>query len=122
MSEATFLETVMHGTNLDSASAAREATKATLETLGERLSRGEVEDVGEYLPSDFRAWLLESESSAQTLTAEGFLERVAEREGTSKPTAHRHARSVLQALESEVPEVELFRARTQLPDEYEAFL
>lgn len=42
-------------------------------------------------------------ASAETLTAEGFVEHVAEREGTTKTAAHRHAQAVLGAFEPEAP-------------------
>ncbi|MFB6194915.1 MAG: DUF2267 domain-containing protein [Haloplanus sp.] len=103
----------------DSAEEARDAARATLETLGERLARGEAMDIADFLGPDPTAWIVEDQhEAAAEFDAEEFIERVADREGVSKQVAHRHAQAVFDGLESAVPGSELRRARTQLPDGY----
>ncbi|MFB6120419.1 MAG: DUF2267 domain-containing protein [Halobacteriaceae archaeon] len=120
---AEALEQVKHLADLDSTEAARETTEAVLRTLGERLARGEAEDLADFLTPDLRAWLLAPENEdAEEFPPEEFVERVAEREGVDTETAHDRVQAVFDGLSLMVREDELDRARTQLPESYHTLL
>lgn len=113
------LSAVERTDEFDSEDEAREATKATLETFGERLARGEAMDIADFLGPNPTAWIVEDqEEPADEFDIETFVERVADREGVSKQAAQRHAQAVFEGFDRVVPESELNRARTQLPDGY----
>jgi uncharacterized protein (DUF2267 family) len=106
--------------------AARRATAAVLETLGERITHGEVEDVEARLPPELRPPLERgdhlSHGAARPLSVKDFVLRVAEREGVTPDTAHEHARAVFLTLREVVGEKEFSDVDAQLPDEYSALL
>jgi uncharacterized protein (DUF2267 family) len=99
---------------------AEQAVRATLQTLGERISGGEARDVAQQLPDELRPLL--HDGDAQAFGVEEFLERVANREGVPVPTAHRHARAVFRALGHAVPPTELADVASELPKEYDELL
>src|SRR4051794_21194080 len=90
MDETGFLSRVQRDAGL-SGPAAERAVRATLETLGERLSSGQARDLAVQLPGTLGA-LLVSDTNAQAFDLAEFVRRVAEREGTDPATAERHAR------------------------------
>lgn len=105
----------------DSVDDARNATTATLETLGERVSEGEMADLATYLPPEFaEVATTRSRERPPGFGVEEFVSRVADREGVDEDAAESHARAVLDALSDAVADREFRRARTQLPDEYDA--
>lgn len=71
--------------------AARRATDAVLETLAERISGGEVEDLIARLPVELRRPLErgneESHGEAQRMSLEAFVRRLAERENRTRSPA-----------------------------------
>jgi uncharacterized protein (DUF2267 family) len=104
--------------------AARRAVNAVLETLAERISGGEVEDLIARLPIELRAPLRQgnatSKGNATRMSLDEFLERVAEREGVGVLDARRHARAMFETLREAVPEDEFLDATAELPNEYAA--
>lgn len=116
-----FVDGVSGRAGFDSADDARNATTATLETLGERLSEGETTDLATYLPEEFRATITEpSDERPPDFGVEAFVSRIADREGVDEDAAESHAQAVLAVLSDAVADREFRRARTQLPDEYDA--
>jgi uncharacterized protein (DUF2267 family) len=119
------LEHVRRHGGLDEASA-RRATEAVLETLGERISRGEVEDLLAQLPVELHAPLRRgddlSHGAARPMSLDDFVRRVAEREGVTPDTAREHARAVFAALRAAISSDEFFDVSAQLPDDYAALL
>ena len=99
--------------------AAERAARATLETLGERLSWGEARDLAADLPSGVRDWLLEARGDAEPFDAVEFVRRVAEREGTDPDTAARHARATIVALARLERSDEIADLLTELPKDYD---
>lgn len=77
--------------------AAERAVQATLQTLAERRSRGEARHILQELPAELKPWIY-TETDAEALGIDEFLERVAQREGTDVETALQHARAVFAAL------------------------
>jgi uncharacterized protein (DUF2267 family) len=99
---------------------------AVLETLGDRISRGEVEDLAERLPPQLREPLLRgdalSHGAARPLSLEEFELAVAERAGVTPDQARGHARAVFATLREAVGPKEFSDMVAQLPDEYHALL
>jgi uncharacterized protein (DUF2267 family) len=119
--EQKFVDIVRERTGLDE-DAARRAAGAVLETLAERISGGQAEDVAPWLAGELRTAF---ERGARkhgerplTLSLDEFLARVAEREGTGIDEAHEHSRAVFAALERALPQKELTDTLAQLPREY----
>jgi uncharacterized protein (DUF2267 family) len=105
---------------------ARRVTDAVLETLGERIAHGEVEDLAAELAPEFRVPLqhgdAESHGRSQQMPLDEFLHRIAEREGVSPDVAPDHARAVFLTLREALPEQEISDLMAQLPSDYEPVL
>jgi uncharacterized protein (DUF2267 family) len=102
---------------------AERATRATLQTLGERIDRGEVRDLISRLPARFHEPLEEggerSGGKAVPMSLGGFIARVAEREGVDEFRARDHARAVLATLHEQVGDDEWTDVTAELPREYD---
>jgi uncharacterized protein (DUF2267 family) len=108
---------------------ARRATDAVLETLGERIAAGEVEDLIVRLPLELHEPLRRGEQRsgphATPMRFDEFVKRVAEREGgpvASVLQAAEHARAVLATLHDAVGDEEWLDVTAQLPREYDALV
>lgn len=112
-----FITMVEQQTRLDRDGAKR-ATRATLETLAQRLSKGEARDLLEQLPAEMKPWIY-TESPAEPFDMEEFLRRVAEREDVDVATADRHARAVFYALGRAVSADEIADVAAELPQDFE---
>lgn len=112
-------------TGLD-ADGARRVTEAVLETLAERVSAGEVEDLMKELPPELHDPLRRgnalSHGAARRWPLEEFLRRVAEREGVTPEQAREHARAVFATLREALSEKEVSDLTAQLPKEFTAVL
>jgi uncharacterized protein (DUF2267 family) len=101
--------------------AATRATAAVLETLAERIAAGEVRDLIAHLPvqlhEPLRRGVAESGAEAEPMPLEAFVQRVADRAGTSLDGAVENIRAVLATLWEAVDE-EYFDVRVQLPPDY----
>jgi uncharacterized protein (DUF2267 family) len=120
-----FLSRVADRAGLDS-ERARHAAEAVLETLGERIAGGEVEDLAAQLPADLRPALERGNArtggKAQRMSLPDFLSRVAEREGVSPEEAREHAYAVLTTLRAAISEKEFDDLLAELPDQYRELL
>jgi uncharacterized protein (DUF2267 family) len=116
----TFIATVEDYAGVDREEAER-AIRATLETLGERLTEGEVRDIAAYLPDALRPFL-RGGGNAGRLDLRDFLGRVSERAGVPMPTAARYARAVFTALGRALPRREQRDLAAQLPDDFAVLL
>jgi uncharacterized protein (DUF2267 family) len=120
-----FVRAVAERAGLD-ADAARRATYAVLETLGERIAGGEVEDLVDRLPAELHAPLKVgdglSNGAARRMSLEEFLRRVAEREGVTPVEAAKHTRAVFATLREVIDDDEFLDVTVQLPGEYAAVL
>jgi uncharacterized protein (DUF2267 family) len=102
---------------------AEEAARATLATLGERISRGDARALAADLPADVRSWLLDAGGAdAEPFDAAEFVRRVAAREGVDLETAEGHVRAVFVALARLVRRPEMSRLLAELPADYAALL
>jgi uncharacterized protein (DUF2267 family) len=117
----TFLRRVADRAGLDEAGA-RRATDAVLETLAERISHGEVDDLAALLPVELHPALrrgdAESNRAATKMSLARFVERVAQREGVTPDEAQEHARAVFATLREAVGEKEFTDVTDQLPRDY----
>jgi uncharacterized protein (DUF2267 family) len=111
-----FLGHVQHRARLGSRGEAERATRATLETLTERLVGGEAHDLASQLPPELARFLqLPDAGIGAKLTLEDFFELVSEREGVELVEATLHARVVIGVLTEAVSMGEIKDVRVQLP-------
>ena len=100
-----FLGQVRHRTGLGSRAEAERATRATLETLAERLAGGEARDLAAQLPAELAHFLQPADAGIGTkLTLDEFFEAVSMREGVDLEEATLHARVVIGVLTEAVCE------------------
>jgi uncharacterized protein (DUF2267 family) len=98
--------------------AAEQAITATLETLSERLTGGEANDLAAQLPEELKAPLERSAEEAEGFSLEEFYGRVAEREGVDIETARNDASAVMNVLRVAVTPGQLDDLMAQLPSEF----
>jgi uncharacterized protein (DUF2267 family) len=111
-----FLGHVQHRARLGSRGEAERATRATLETLAERLVGGEAHDLASQLPPELaRSLQLPDAGIGAKLTLEEFFALVSEREGVELEEATLHARIVIGVLTETVSMGEIKDVRVQLP-------
>jgi uncharacterized protein (DUF2267 family) len=116
MNYSGFIGTVKERTQLSDAEAQQVAC-ATLQTLSERLSVGEAEDIAERLPPEFRS-CLESPGIDRRFHFDEFLRRISERVGVDEQSAERDARAVFAALWQAVGPDEFADIRAELPKDF----
>ena len=92
-----------------------------LQTLAERIDRGEARDLAARLPAEVAPWIATT-SPAEGFDVDEFVRRVAQREGVDEPTAYGHARAVLDALDRAVGPDELADVAAELSNDYAALL
>ncbi|ELZ06949.1 DUF2267 domain-containing protein [Natrialba aegyptia] len=115
MERAVFLETVSDRIDTDEESAAN-ATRAVLETIGERLSADESEELAAQLPGDLGRHLTEGESG-QRFSEEAFVSRVDQRMDTVDVPAQDATTSVLGMILEAVDE----RDRPAVVDQFRQY-
>jgi uncharacterized protein (DUF2267 family) len=105
---------------------AMRAAEAVVETLAERISGGEVEDLEARLPLELHPALERGRAAsgdhAPSMPLQSFLARVAEREGVPPAEALVHARAVLAALREAVGDEEFLDVISELPADYKRTL
>jgi uncharacterized protein (DUF2267 family) len=101
---------------------AERAARATLETLGERISRGQARDLASDLPHDIGRWLLDAPSAGESFDPAEFVRRVAEREGIDTDTAERHIKAVFVALARLIVHKEVEDLASELSKDYQPLL
>jgi uncharacterized protein (DUF2267 family) len=102
-------------------SGAERAIDATLTTLGELMSKGDLNRLADQLPRELQRPLRAGRDRVEELNGfgvEGFLARVADREGLSPSEALDHARAVFDVLEQAVTGPELHHVREGLPEKF----
>jgi uncharacterized protein (DUF2267 family) len=115
-----FISTVSERAHAPSEEAERAAC-ATLQTLAERLTAGETEDIAEQLPEQLRA-CLDARGAYEPFHADEFLRRGAARAALPRPHAERDARAVFVALWRAVGPEEFDDLRSELPKDFEPLL
>ncbi|MET9248784.1 DUF2267 domain-containing protein [Nonomuraea sp. NPDC003709] len=116
-----FLAKVAKRTGLDP-EGARRATEAVLETLAERIAPGEVDDlisqIHVHLHPPLKRGKAAGPGRAARMSVDEFVQRIAEREGTSPAMAREHAQAVFGVLRESISSEEYFDVTAQLPNEY----
>ena len=120
MDHDRFISFVSGAAQIDREQAQR-ATQATLQTLAERIDRGEARDLAEQLPPELAPWIATT-TPAERFDVDEFLRRVGEREGVDLPTAERHVRIVFDALRRAIATGELADVAAELSKDYAALL
>ena len=111
-----FLGHVQNRAGLSSRAEAERATRATLETLAERLVGGEAYDLAAQLPPELAHYLqLPDAGVGAKLTLDEFFELVSAREGVDLEDSTLHARVVIGVLTEAVSQGEIKDVRVQLP-------
>ncbi|HEY2656336.1 MAG TPA: DUF2267 domain-containing protein [Solirubrobacteraceae bacterium] len=121
MREETFLQVVEREAGI-TRDEARKAARATLRTLGQRITRGEARDIAAFLTGDLREILMSASERAERFGLDQFVRRVAELEGVDEATAYRHVQAVFVALGEAVAPGELRDMAAQLPKEFDPLL
>lgn len=114
---STFLAKVAERAGIE-ADAARSVTDAVLETLAERISTGEVEDLEAVLPLEFRPALERGKRGPQKMDLDDFLERVAKRLHITPLQTRRLVEAVFMTLRETIPREEFLDVTAELPREY----
>jgi uncharacterized protein (DUF2267 family) len=123
MKHDAFIGQVQHRAQLSSRGEAERATRATLETLGERLAGGEPKDLASQLPLEIARHLKRPWSGLGVPFSLGaFFWRVSEREEVSLEHAKQHARAVMEVVCAAVSPGEIDDIRAQLPEEFHVLL
>lgn len=120
MKHDEFIGQVQHRARVSSRGEAEKATRATLETLAERLSGGEAKDLASQLPTEIGEHLRGAWSSiGERFSLDEFFQRVSLREGVDLPQSVFHARAVIEVLREAVSKGEMDDVRAQLPAEFD---
>lgn len=119
MQTQEFLGQVQHLAALPDIAQALRATRAVLETLGERLGEDESRHLAAQLPQeiahDLHGPVL---GLAERFSSDEFLQRVSRREGVDLPVSVHHARAVLEVLQQAVSRGEVEDVLQRLPPDY----
>lgn len=111
-----FLNRVQENAHLASREEAVNATRATFETLSDRLLDNEPLHVGAQLPRMLQQYLHEGEG--ERFSREEFIHRVAQREGCDLEAAREHVEAVFAVVSEAIDRGEMKDLLAQLPDEY----
>ncbi len=116
-----FIKEVQDRGHMESREEAQRATRATLESLSERLAGGEPQDLASQLPPELAEHMRhEGEETSNPFSLDEFFEKVNERDpGVDLPGAAYHARVVVEVLGDAVSQGVMEHVRSQLRDEYD---
>lgn len=114
-----FLGQVQHRAKLSSPQDALRATRATLQTLTERLQGNEAVQLGAQLPLELAEFIYNVAGQSERFSSDEFFERVSDREGVDLPVAVHHARVVIEVLQEAVSPGEINDIRQQLPADFQ---
>jgi uncharacterized protein (DUF2267 family) len=114
------LSVVEHEAQVDRQTA-ENALRATLQTLAQRISPGQVRDMAEQLPEQLAQWMRPAET-IEPFHSDEFLRRVARREGVDTETAGKHVRAVFFAMSRAVTADEFDDMLSELPKDYEPLI
>ena len=112
-----FIDRVLEKSGLDSRERAIELTKATLETLGERLDRTVRRGVASQLPDELKELLL-SRGDGDSYQLQEFYQRVGARADTNYQNAAKRAKAVLSVLQEAISAGEVQDMVDSLPEGY----
>jgi uncharacterized protein (DUF2267 family) len=118
-----FIGQVQHRARLGSRGDAERATRATLETLAERMADGAAQNLAAQLPREIgehlRRQAPQQTGTGNQFSVDDFFERVTEREGVDQPEAVLHARVVLEVTDEATTGSLMTKVREQFPAEFD---
>jgi uncharacterized protein (DUF2267 family) len=117
-----FIGHVQARARLSSRGDAERATRATLETLGERLAGGLKDKLAAQLPQEIGLHLNRMPNTGDRFDLDEFFRKVSEKEGTDLPDATHHARAVVDVVEEAVSAGQVAKLADQLPADYAPLL
>ena len=92
--------------------------RAVLETLSERLTGGEADDLAAQLPEPAKRWLTTPIEPAASFGLDEFIRRVEKRAKVTPDEAREGTQAVFMTLREAVTEGELNNVMSQLPGEF----
>ncbi len=114
-----FIKHVQTAAQLKSREEAERATRATLETVRERIVGDEAKDLAAQLPKELGEYLRGREGeNGDHFPFKEFIERVSAKEGVEPTVAIIHARAVFSVLEDAVSPGEIEDVRVNFSDDY----
>ena len=113
-----FVGQVQHGARLPDMDQALNATRATLETLAERLGADESRHLAAQLPEGIGQYLDRRETVPENFSSDEFLKRISAREGVDPPDSVSHTRAVLDTLQHAISAGEIRHVLERLPTDY----
>ncbi len=119
MKHDAFIGHVTDRAKLSSRGDALTATRATLETLAERIPADEAADLGAQLPEEIGRFLKGSSPKGERFDSDEFIERVAKRANVDVPTATFQVRAVLDVVQEAASEGQIAQVRDALPEDYQ---
>jgi uncharacterized protein (DUF2267 family) len=119
MQTQEFVGQVQHKAHLSSLDDALRATRATLQTLAERLGADEARHLSAQLPQEIQRYLDQPAAAPERFSSDVFLDRVSKREGIDLPVSVHHARAVLDVLQQAVSAGEVQNVLDRLPEDYQ---
>lgn len=115
-----FIKHVQEKAQLNSREDAERATRATLETIKERIVGNEASQLAAQLPKELGQYLHGREGEdGQYFKIDEFCQRVSEKEGVEPTIATNHARAVFAVLEEAVSPGEFADVRSNFSEDYE---
>ena len=112
----SFVEQVQDSAGLSSFEESDALVRATLRTLAEAVTGGQIDDLAQALPQELRAELSRRSGQARSMDKDGFLDRVSGAvETTDLDRTERYVRAVLQTVRARAPEDEISNTMKQLP-------
>jgi uncharacterized protein (DUF2267 family) len=112
-----FIAEVRNLAELANDEEAEKATRATLDTLRERLAGNEPSNLAAQLPPEVASYV-EGSGSGEPFSVDEFYDRVAQKEGVDHDEAVKHARAVATVVQTAVTGGEVDDVRSQLGNEY----
>ncbi|BAY77245.1 hypothetical protein NIES25_37050 [Nostoc linckia NIES-25] len=120
MERDEFIRQVQNRAHLSSRGDAELATRATLETLAQRLAGDEPLNAAAQLPRGIAEYMRHEYAGAgDRFSIDEFFERVSQRESVELADAVRHARVVIEVLSQAISRGEIDDIRSQLPSEFD---
>lgn len=122
MQHDTFIGHVQDRARLTSRGDAERATRATLETLAERLTADEAKHIAAQLPQEIGLHLERTAGEPTRFGFDEFIDRVEAREkketpGVDRPDVVQHARAVCSVLQEAASAGEFRQVVEQMPDD-----
>lgn len=117
MQYGEFIGSVQNKARLSSRGDAVKATKATLETLAERITPEEREHTAAQLPDEIAMFMFVGKD-IEKFSIDEFFNRITDREGVRKQDAVFHARAVLDVLQDAITKGQGEDVKSQLPEEF----